>query len=699
MKSLSIGMVFFLLLFFFSATPVFGQDAERYMVTFEGAIDTELIEDAGGEVHETIELIQAASATLPKENVSGLLAHEEVAAIEIDQEVEITSVYDWGTNTIQAPAAWANGIAGDGVRVAVIDTGVDFNHNDLTVIDSVSFVQEEETANDENGHGTHVAGIIAANGTLLGTAPNSELYVVKALDKNGTGFHSNVVKGIEWALERDIDVINLSIGGNHPSRTLEQAIQKAYENGVLLVAAGGNNGTASGSEPTVEYPAKYEQVIAVAATDANDNRASFSATGPEIEVSAPGVGVISTYLNGGHARMSGTSMAAPHVSGHLALLKQAYPNATNGELRSLLHEQTVSLSGEERSTFYGYGRIQVSSDLTLQGAPLLAPVTEGSVVEETKVELHWSPHPDSRAVAKFRIYRDNQLIFETAGTYFTENMTAGTYAYHVTAVDSAGVESSAGKQVVLTVESAEEEPVTPTEPAPDPQPEPSPQPEPEPSPLPEPETDESEPVLEPVPESLPEPDENVEQNPVEIPVVEPGPTAAEVFKDLEGSEWFAPALEQMYQQGIVMGFPDETIRPQARLNRADTIIMLTRALGIQPVPYQDAFSDVGSSHYAASFLQAAFENNLTAGYPDGTFGVGDMITRGEVAVLLSRSYTPPRSGGEAPVFTDVSEGYFGAGAIRQLTEAGVISGYPDASFRPHAPITRAEFAALLSRLL
>lgn len=230
----------------------------------------------------------------------------------------------WGVRRVHAPAAWSaqdRRTLGAGVSVAVIDTGVDCSHPDLSCDQSAGFnaIDPEASSVDDNGHGTHVAGTIAAkwNGAgVAGVAPLANVLPVKVLDAEGGGMVSDIVRGIDWAVDRGAKVINMSLGSEKGSPALQRAIRRAHERGVTVVAAAGNEGPGAG---TVGYPAAYPETIAVAATDQADGIADFSSRGPEVDLAAPGAQIPSTMPGGGFAAMSGTSMAAPHVAGLAAI--------------------------------------------------------------------------------------------------------------------------------------------------------------------------------------------------------------------------------------------------------------------------------------------------------------------------------------------------------------------------------------------
>ncbi|MFI5363243.1 MAG: S8 family peptidase, partial [Elusimicrobiota bacterium] len=227
----------------------------------------------------------------------------------------------WGVARVDAPAAWPKG-EGKGVTVAVIDTGIDCTHPDLQCDFSkgANLLDPSARPMDDNEHGTHVSGTIAGRGAgpkgLFGVAPKATLMPVKVLDADGAGNLSDIVKGIDWATKAGADVINMSLGGPIGSAALERAVQKALAAGVVVVCAAGN----SGPDPdSVGFPGGYPGAIAVAASGRGDDVADFSSRGRAVAFIAPGVDILSTVPGGGRKKLSGTSMAAPHVAGLAAL--------------------------------------------------------------------------------------------------------------------------------------------------------------------------------------------------------------------------------------------------------------------------------------------------------------------------------------------------------------------------------------------
>lgn len=229
----------------------------------------------------------------------------------------------WGPQKVSAPAAWDVTKGSSSVVIAVVDTGVDLNHPDLSgkiqTTYAYNFVSNTTNAQDDNGHGTHVAGIAAAATNnargIAGMCPSCLIMPVKVLNSAGSGTYSAIANGVRWAADHGAKVINLSLGGTAGDATLQSAIDYANSKGVLLACAAGNSGTT-----TINYPAYYSSCVAVASTDSSDNASTFTTRGSWVDTSAPGTSIYSTYWNDTYATLSGTSMATPHVAGLAGLL-------------------------------------------------------------------------------------------------------------------------------------------------------------------------------------------------------------------------------------------------------------------------------------------------------------------------------------------------------------------------------------------
>ena len=331
-----------------------------------GASDVSRIWRQGGRVKHIFHLIPAISADVPAPAIDPLRRNPWVVAVEPDTEVRaLVQQLPWGVDRIDAELVHGYN-QGSGIKVAVIDTGIDLAHADLAVQGHVTFVSGTTTGDDDQGHGTHVAGTIAALDNdigVVGVAPLASVYAVKVLSASGSGSWSSVIQGIEWSVDNGMDVVNMSLGASSAPSAVERAVNNAFDAGLLLVAAAGNSGNSFGIGDNVTFPARYDAVIAVTATDQADQRASFSSTGPDVELAAPGVGILSTQKDGGYATFNGTSMASPHAAGVAALL---WANGTladlngdgavnNKDVRLLLQQTADDLGAAGRDPHYGYG--------------------------------------------------------------------------------------------------------------------------------------------------------------------------------------------------------------------------------------------------------------------------------------------------------------------------------------------------------
>jgi len=250
----------------------------------------------------------------------------------------------WGIKRVGAADAWTR-TQGEGVKVAVIDTGIDPTHPDLAgqVAGGFSALSGSKSSawKDDQGHGTHVAGTIAAKRDgkgVVGVAPKARLYAVKVLDKDGNGNYSDVIAGIEWAASHGIKVANMSLGADEGSEPLHRAVKAALKAGMSIVAAAGNSGG------TVGFPGSYVETIAIGASDINDRVAEFSSRGSEVDFIAPGVDILSDKMGGGTVSLSGTSMATPHMTGLAALAIGAGASSPSA-IRLALSRAAKPLSG------------------------------------------------------------------------------------------------------------------------------------------------------------------------------------------------------------------------------------------------------------------------------------------------------------------------------------------------------------------
>lgn len=277
------------------------------------------------------------------------------------------SEYQWNLPSIETEKGWNISKGDEQVIIAVLDTGVQSNHPDLTgkITKGINLIDETKDPDDDVGHGTHVSGIIGAtvnNGEgVAGVSWYNKIMPVKVLDSSGAGSTYSVAQGIIWAVDHGAKVINMSLGNYAKADFLHDAIKYAYEHDVVMIAASGNDNT---DRPG--YPAAYPEVFAVAATDSKKEKASFSNYGDYIDVAAPGDSIASTYPGSQYAALSGTSMSTPHVAALAGLIRSINPELTNVEVMEIMRKTAIDLGTKGKDIYFGYGEIDV--DKALQSA-------------------------------------------------------------------------------------------------------------------------------------------------------------------------------------------------------------------------------------------------------------------------------------------------------------------------------------------
>jgi subtilisin len=381
---------------------VSGKPIERIpvIVGFKDLPDAALVHAHGGQIIYQYSLIPAIACRLPVHAIGALQKNPKVAYIEADMQVFASDAEldnSWGVKRIGSGTVHDSGNEGAGIKVAVIDTGINYLHEELSSVfkGGWDFVNNDADPMDDNGHGTHCAGIIAAadnNQIVVGVAPQASLYAVKVLNSAGSGSTSTVIAGIQWAVQNGMQVISMSLGASSGTTSLKQACDNAYNQGVILVAASGND-----YKSVISYPARYSSVIAVGATDSQDVRAIFSNYGTGLELMAPGVSILSTYIdvtsNDGRnidvVYMSGTSMACPHVAGAAALalaspVDSQFDSDHDGvwdasEVRAKLQATADDLGASGWDQYYGYGLV----DADEAAIPTVADTTPPTISELT----------------------------------------------------------------------------------------------------------------------------------------------------------------------------------------------------------------------------------------------------------------------------------------------------------------------------
>ena len=520
----------------------------RVFITFHdtpGASERALVRSFGVDVRYEYGSVPTVAARIPESAIEQLERHPLIAHITPDGMVEVQATETelgnaWGVERIGAGTVHGSAeVTGAGVKVGIIDSGINYWHPELagTYQGGYDFYYFNDDPMDVYGHGTHVAGTACATYNdaaevtdtgeplygVVGAAPACDLYALRVLNEDGVGYWSDIAAAVEWStgatvsLEpwadvpgqevtgKRMDVINLSLGKSaHPGEAVEEIFANAYDAGVVIVAAAGNSGNRGGNNDSVIYPAKFDSVIAVAATDSSDTRATFSSTGDTIELSAPGVAVYSTWnndvaysgtpncrgaletheLTGEHEAQhssvtqvaygdcykfgSGTSMAAPHVAGAAALVMAADPTVSAAQVRHILAATADPLGAAHR---YGHGLVNAWRAVHAVGAdePVVSPAVqvsvstdqaeyghEGSDVEVTVAVTDEHDEPVSGLPAEaFSALLNDAAI----GLAVAESGTAGVYIGHIDANSLAVGEYT----LVVTVSDGDQEATAATE--------------------------------------------------------------------------------------------------------------------------------------------------------------------------------------------------------------------------------------------
>lgn len=367
-----------------------------------------------------------------------------------------TSNSQWYLGTIGAPAAWDLSTGSDAITVAVVDSGVLASHPDLAgkVLPGYDFVNNDSDPVDDNGHGTAVAGLIAAathNATgMAGLSWNSRILPVKVTAANGSGTYSAIVNGIVWAADRGARVINLSLGGTSSSRALQDAVNYAWSRNAVLIAAAGNNGN-----NLAVYPAACKNVVAVSATTSADTRPSWSNYGSYVDISAPGASILTLYGASSYAYWDGTSFSSPITSGVAALVASANPNLSNASAVDLLltHADDIGTAGYD--VYYGNGRVNAQRAVTAawnaanldQTAPVAAiasPADGATVSGLVDVAISGT---DNVAVTRLELLVDGTLQFSSTAAsavvpWDTTTLQDGSHTLEVRAYDAVNLSGS-----------------------------------------------------------------------------------------------------------------------------------------------------------------------------------------------------------------------------------------------------------------
>ncbi len=411
--SLVVGVLVLVILIGGGAFTASGQDLRKIVIFFDNTpltVQQQVVAQSGSSAVHTLSLINGLAIQLPAAADQALASLRSNPAVEevYDDAVSVADgaicidpapspvpeSYPWGLQKIDADApAVQPQWQGAGVTVAILDTGIDLGHPELIpqIVGGYNALAGGGSYADDNGHGTHMAGIIAAalnSLGIIGVAPQATFAAVKVLDQYGAGYLSDLINGLQWVYGYNngiplVKLVNMSLGFSIDSPPLQQAIQSLYNSGVIMVASAGNRCaqspsqdegggdncqggpalTCDPSQTTVKYPAAYPWVLAVTATDYYDQVTAYSVSGPQVDVAAPGgskatgMRILSTTIGNGYGEGSGTSQAAAHVTGAVALALQIQPGLSFTQVRSVLQTTAKNLGYPQEQQ--GAGRIDV----------------------------------------------------------------------------------------------------------------------------------------------------------------------------------------------------------------------------------------------------------------------------------------------------------------------------------------------------
>jgi hypothetical protein len=397
------------------------------------------------EFHHEFDFDNSLVVTMTRSSVARLQRNPEVVRVETDViRKQLAQTIPYGIESVQAPDTWAEGATGLDKLICVIDSGIDVSHEDFANVNIVGGYPEDFST-DTCGHGTHVAGTIAASNNdigVIGVATNVSLYIVKVFNGPYCSwvYSSTLINAIEKCRDANADIVSMSLGGSAYSNFEERRLNRMYSNrNMLFFAAAGNRYSTSHF-----YPASYESVISIAAVDKSNNWAFFSQRNSQVELCAPGVDVLSTLPGNMYAEWSGTSMATPHASAAAALIWSSFPHKTNIQIRNAMKATSKDLGSVGRDDFYGFGLIQAhdawlylnnnGENTNVLPVAVFQTFTNGLFV---KVDAIGSYDYDGTIVSYMWNFGDGNANVRTRNTEYTyEFSEAGEYTIQLYVIDS-----------------------------------------------------------------------------------------------------------------------------------------------------------------------------------------------------------------------------------------------------------------------
>ncbi|MFC2947700.1 S8 family peptidase [Virgibacillus sediminis] len=560
----------------------------------------------------------------------------------------------WYLDQLHLPDAWDITRGSEDVVIAVLDSGVKADHPDLEgrVLPGYDFVNEDENPDDDHGHGTFVAGIIGANANpdgIAGLDHHAKILPIKIANSRGESTVSNTVSAIYYAMEQDADILNMSYGSYQLSHMEQEAIRDAYESGILLVASAGNDNTYEHS-----YPASYPGVISVGSTDREGYLSTFSNYGYFLDLTAPGEEIYSTFLNG-YSIDNGTSFSAPLISGLAALLKSARPEWTNNQIQWALEKSAASETPGEWDPYKGYGRADAYAALTTdlpdrEEAPDQRSAAQEVQAGEAVDERMDGPMDTDWFHIKVEKGSHVSILLSDPPSYL--DLVLGLY-------DNEGLVEMADKQ-----EMGEGEEITFT-------------------------ADQTKDYYIGILDYYNHWSEEKYELLIDV--------EKEIFSDVSH---YVKEINYLAEHGIIHGFPDKTFKPKQGVTRLQAVQMILQEKGVDleaskaPDP---GFKDMPAGVYGYEAVAKAAELGIIRGKQDGTFNPSGILTRWQMAAILTAAYE--LEGTYEGAFRDVPEGHYAYGVVQAIAANGIARGYEDGTFKPTRNISREHFSVFLYNYL
>ncbi len=595
---------------------------------------------------------------------SVLVADPDFIQDSSDMTFNLESDKDWFLEHINLPRNWDYYGEISPVIVAVLDTGINANHHEFEgrLTEGYNVLTQDSNTNDDNGHGTLVSGVIAAvtDKDYLGVELNTKIMPIKIMDNKGQSSIANTVAGIYYAMENGADIINMSFTSDHDSRVQKQAIMDAYQQGIILIAAAGNDAKVENS-----YPASYGQVISVTSVGREDVSSDFSNYGDFVDISAPGEDIAGPYLEDNYAVASGTSFSAPIVSGVAALLKSIHPEWTSPELEWVLEESAEANEGSPWDVYKGYGTIDVQKALETT-IPLWSEdvgnyKSTAELLVSNQSYFEKIDYPSDEDWFHFQVEKGTNTTVSILNPIGFIDIAATLYTPtgNVVKINNGG--KGLDENYTFFAEKGDY-------------------------------------YLQIV-----EGYHHWSNDAYELRIEVEGQVGSK--QEINGTQFsdvsrYHTPINYLTDLGIIKGYPDSTFKPQQSVTRLQAVNMILNEMGIDvgnTTVKDPGFKDVSPNSYGYKAIAKAVEIGFIKGKEDGNFDPSGSLTRGQMAAILVQAYN--LSGNSVNDFSDVPKGHWAYDVVNKLSGSGVTKGFPDNTFRPNEIVSREHFSLFLYNYL